>query len=961
MRRSASLSTALILLCTLILAACGSSSSSGGGEGDVLDETTDTVSPDGADKPDADVGQDESEPPFVPVSIDTIVDPASVTAGDVATVFCQAADADGQQEQVLGALAADPGDGVTLEAGADTHEVTATLAGAVALTCSLELDDGTVLTDDSPGTLQVTAGAPAQVVATLGEDEIPAGGSTTVACELLDAFGNVTTGGATTIDAPDEVTVGASGVTTTVAGEWEIACVAAEADVEQVPATLTVTPLAPIDYELYFSPEKDHYEVGKKATVKARGVDEYGNPAGDVEVTDVSVTPVEGLEDLGNHKYEFTAEGVYVFTGTPAGADGARERLAVVDGSGPLIDVTTPERGATLAGAPEISVSGVVTDAVSAVSGLDLNGLELDVAADGSWTTTLIATHGQNYLVFTATDEWGNERVSRRAFQYSTGYYAYDTPFPEDSLVHEAIVAFLGAALFYDEADPANPATLTAIASTLFADIDLGGFIPNPAVEAQQIVFCAYDVVVENITWGEPELMIKPIDGGLHMYIIIPDFAADFSLHQSGGGICLLDGLAGTVLADSVTLVTTLDIKLDPNKLPVVQMLNTSVDIQNLMIDGDGFGGDVLAILLGVFNDLFTGIIEGVFSNLIEEQVAGLLQDGLRMLVLDETFTFDLPLGEGIPVELQVLTSYDDLSFTPQGGLLGVAGTIRAGQGTERAPLGAIQRDGCLGAEPAVGYQPDKDQPIEAAVYDDLLNEALFAIFWQGVLDLVITAEDLAAMNVDISQYGIADLSVDTQALMAPIIEGCAGARQVQLGDFFIHASFDFQGKPVDLDLYLFVQTAIDIELQEVDGIQKVGITIHPFEVFDAEISRINNEWFNKEGVFENLIGGLLKQVLEDQLADADLAFEIPAIGLGGLVEGLPLDLGLAFLFAEIGYEHGYTTLKGVASLAEVDPEAGGGLNCSASPATGGGALTPSILLLMAAIGLALVARRVRA
>jgi len=46
-----------------------------------------------------------------------------------------------------------------------------------------------------------------------------------------------------------------------------------------------------------------------------------------------------------------------------------------------------------------------------------------------------------------------------------------------------------------------------------------------------------------------------------------------------------------------------------------------------------------------------------------------------------------------------------------------------------------------------------------------------------------------------------------------------------------------------------------------------------------------------------------LKQVLEGQLADADLSFAIPSFALGGLMQGLPADLGLTIDVSYIGYD----------------------------------------------------------
>jgi len=686
--------------------------------------------------------------------------------------------------------------------------------------------------------------------------------------------------------------------------------------------------------------------------------------SGDLALVEVTAAPAEGLQDEGNQKYTFLTEGTFTFSGTVNGEQAFTDSLEVTcDGTGPAIAVTFPERGQTFDTSALLVAGGTIADPISGVASFTMSGSPVPVADDGTWSLPIPPVHGQNYLLFEAQDACNNKSKTMRAFHYSSGYTNMETAFPEDSMVHDGLTVFLGDDLFYDD-DPTNTATLSAIAKTILGDLDLGAFLPNPAAEFALWPCDAYGLNISNITYDNVDLMLNPVDGGLHLNLVITTFAADFEL-TGNGGVCLLAGTAGTFKADKVTLLSTILISLDASKMPVVEMAQPTVDIQNLTIEGSSIGGQLLAALINPIKNLLTGILSGVVENLLKDQVTGLLQDALSALVMDMPIAFDLPVGAGIPLELRLLTAYDALQFSPDGGLLSVAGTIRSEKKIDRTVLGAIRRDGCLGQEPGGAYTPVKDAPVEAAIYDDLLNQAVYSLWANSALTLTISEADFAAMDLDLSQYGIKNMAVATNALIPPVIEGCAAGddgkqkRLVQLGDLFVHATFEMTGKPVDITMYLYAQTSLsfDTKTDEETGGKKLAILIGAFDLFTAEIVALNDEWKGKESVFENLIGGILKQVLEDQLADADLSFAIPSFALGSLAEGLPLDQGLTIDIQSLDYAKGHTIVKAAPVIVAVDPNAeGGGLGCAV-----GSRPAPLAGLLALASLLALLAARRRA
>jgi hypothetical protein len=341
---------------------------------------------------------------------------------------------------------------------------------------------------------------------------------------------------------------------------------------------------------------------------------------------------------------------------------------------------------------------------------------------------------------------------------------------------------------------------------------------------------CTYDVYVEDILLGDVSIELRPVDGGLHVLFVVTDFSLYFELDKTDGIACVF-GVKGTALADKITLVADILISLDAAKQPLVTMGEPTMDIENLTIDGDNLGGSLLGTLVTLFEGLISGLLQGIVEDLLKDQLVDLLQQGLSALIFDMPLEFDLPLGEGIPIALQLITAYDTLAFAPDGGTISLASTIRAEKKIDLEGLGAIERAGCLGQESGLGYQPVKDMPIEAALFDDMLNQAFYSTWLNGLLHLDMTEKDFVTMDLDLSQYGIANMALDTAALLPPIIESCAtdGKRMVQMGDFMLHTTFEMTGKPVDLMLYMYIEIEIGIGMLEVDGVKKIAITIPPF------------------------------------------------------------------------------------------------------------------------------------
>jgi hypothetical protein len=782
--------------------------------------------------------------------------------------------------------------------------------------------DGNGLPGDSSEAL------PLRVVATLAKKQVVAGETTTVTCAVEGEGGEALAGFETGVEAPEGVTVTGYTVSATVAGEYEITCVVNKfPDIDKVPDTLAVVAAAGVKVELYADPEKDHYIAKDKVKILGRGFDAYGNLTGDVPLAEVSVAPQQGVDTKKENGFVFQLDGHYTFTGSALADPAWSDTLdVVVDGTGPVLTIETPEHGTMLDPSTQIVASGTAVDATSAVASVDVNGEVAGLGDDGSFSLVVVPEHGQNFLLFTATDTWGNATTGARAYQFSSTYMTMDTPGPNETLVPGAVVLYLRRDLFYDDANPGNPSTLSGIVKMLFTGDLLSSLIPNPAADFQ-LWPCdgdkQYNLVISNVKTDPPSVVLAPVVGGLALDLAIQNFSADFDLQGSGNFLeCPLGGTKGTIMAQTITSHLEIQIFIGADGQPAVTVADPTTEIAGLSIQGQSIGGVLLQLLMGLVQDLVANAIETVVKGMIQDQLTQALQDGLAFLANPIEIPFDLPIGAGIPVLIVLYPSMQQLQFAPEGAYIELAATIRSEKKIDLVPRGAIRRDGCLGTESTGTYAPVKDAPVEAALYDDVLNQALFSVWYNGALSIDLTAEDMAAMNVDLSGYGITNFSASIRAKLPPILEGCGTgpSRLLQAGDLYLHAIFDMLGKPVDAEVYLYAEAEAVIQPGEKDGKKAISIVVSPLNLWFADLVSINEEWKGNESMFSDLLNTTVKKLIEDAVTKEPLSFELPAFALSSLAEGLPEDQGISVDITALLYEMGYTIIKGAPAIVAVEP-----------------------------------------
>ena len=131
----------LLVACAALLVACGG-------------EDTDVAESANIDAVGSDSGGGQQKPPGPPDSVDTVVEPTSIRAGESVTVRCTAADADGQEVEVERfEIGTEPVEGVSL----DGDSLVFKQAGTYEVRCAIP-DGGP--SDLEPAVVEVLPGPP---------------------------------------------------------------------------------------------------------------------------------------------------------------------------------------------------------------------------------------------------------------------------------------------------------------------------------------------------------------------------------------------------------------------------------------------------------------------------------------------------------------------------------------------------------------------------------------------------------------------------------------------------------------------------------------------------------------------------------------------------------------------------------------------------------------------------------
>jgi hypothetical protein len=822
-----------------------------------------------------------------PTTIDTVVDPTTAEAGADVAVQCVGKDADGKGIEIDAKVVVQPA-ATQVTGEGDAFTLVATAAGNYQVACASL--DGTV-SDPTPVTLTIVPGPVAKVKTELADDTIVAGGSTTATCTAYDAHGNTVAGVSLYVGVPEDsgLTVAGGTVTGTKAGLWDVTCTPTEASAAELEAAaLTVEAGEAAGLTLFLIPAKAAYRVGEVVKVGFNLVDGYGNKVPGGEITQPVVDPDEGMELTTTGGYKFLREGSWVFSACVVGQPEWCDDLeAWCDGTAPELVIDFPERGATLDGSRRIYVTGHVSDTVSAVGALTINGAAVPIDANGAFSHPVDANLGMNLIEAVAADTFGNTHRTVQSFLFSFDWHPQNTGIPAESAVANAVRAYLDDKLFYN-ADASDEGTLSAILEMVVKELDIATLLPSPVTQFEYGMIgttCGYDLYIPKLTYGEPNVKVSTVEGGLNIVIEIPQFYVELDMKRFSGNWQCLGDQKGNATADKVKVTIRVAIAVDPatKQFNISTVGGTLVEMENLKLNLDSF-----------FLDLVASILTGTIEDVLRDQVAGLLTDQINGL--DDTINealaepIEIPIGPLLPDSSQVvlrLTLVPEVSeFKPDGGRLELSMAVTSDRTIDRQILGSMGRAGCLAGQPE-DFQFNVTDPakMQIAAHEDVISELLFAFWNNGGLNLHVTGATLAEMGTDLSTYGITDLDLTTYALIPPVVTSCNpdDTLTIQVGDLYLETAMGLFGRPTDVHFFLFLE--VQAVLSVVDDPEKgraLSIQVLPPTLKDMDIVYANDEWAGEEDSFKDLILNGLLDVVFNELKDP-FVVAIPAFNLKDL------------------------------------------------------------------------------
>lgn len=801
------------------------------------------------------------------------------TAGDAVPYTLLVLDSDGAEvEPVRWSLSSDSEAGLLW----GPSSLSPTIAAAHSLSFEVEIldDTGAAVTLSTDASITVSPAAAYDLDLALSDASTGAGDDLTWSVSAIDQYGNTVdaSSASVTVDSVD-VTVDAGTLWSTVPGTYlATASLDALEDVE----LFVVTPGSPVSASLTFNTDVERYET---VSAGIEILDAYNNPTADPWTLTVSG---DGVTSLSYQNVTFFDEGWYIVT---LKVDGTSLSDAVgpflIDSSGPVLDILSPERGAWVEGS-SVTVSGTVVDDWAMDVLLTVDGRPVTPSTDGSFSTVLDADLGIRVISSSATDSDNNTSSDIRAALVGD-FLGYGDPLPDGIQVR----LNQGSGGFD---------TLEALGEGLVSATDLDALIPSPvfsdsSTRTYDPCFGVFGGCSVTVTWysvalyarnpsiGATSLDIGPrSDGTLQITAVVEDPAVDWSASGTLAGIGYSG--SGDITADDITVIMTVTPSVSSGQI-ALRIDSVSASSTNFDFNFNGFSW--LESVLSFFGFDVDSTIKGYLVDAIEDavydEVPPLLEDALQDLELsfdidlfDNRYTIEA-IPEAIDVDSVGLTLALETVVEPEI-------WARTGYG-----LGSL-----YGAYSSPAWSSSPGASI--AISDDFINQVLYAMWGGGLLDMTVDSSELGLDPADLAFIlgDVESLVVSVDPLLPPVVvPGSSGnLLDLQLGD--LHLMLTADGATF-IEVYVSAVTDLDVS---VDGDETLSAELGSdlklyFDVVYPESNTTGAS--DTEALLEALVP-LLLPTLTDALGE----IEIPSIQ-GFTLSGISIDTG--------GAEGGYLELGG--------------------------------------------------
>ncbi|MFO0725820.1 MAG: hypothetical protein U1E65_18700 [Myxococcota bacterium] len=791
------------------------------------------------------------------------VAPGTIAVGESASVHCFAEDAYGNlRSGDVATITSGPGQG-TMVLG---DQVRGTTPGDYEVRCAL----GNLASEPAP--LHVVNGTPVSLSASLDRYEVRAGEYVTVYCLALDVGGNRVPVNAEIHSDLVPASTDATGIVPAVAAPHHLTCVLPDVNLSSDPVELTVRPGLPAEiHVLGVLPAAPVYARNTQVELTVRMLDHWMN---EVPAATVGVTAVPAIAALsagsgkailiGNGSIDLVAT---VTSPTYDNATVADTTTVMVDGSPPEIVVDFPSRAEIVTAAPgaPLTIRGHVTDALTSVSSLAINGNMVAVGAGGAFTATMNTAWGINLIEATAVDAVGNTRALAQSFELASRYRRASAANVAAGRISDGIMAHLGAITFDDNAPDVDD--LATIARLAIERIDVRSLIPSPVTNFHSDCSIPFiDITgdlrlyVDNVRFASPDFDINPIPGGLHLRAEIRN--VDVDLHTSGDVCEIGMGLSGSAHADRIVVVGDLSINASGGNVTAF-MSSRNIQIDGLSIDLDLPGIIDWAVdgIINLFSGAISNELESAFGDVIASEVPPVIEQFLESIDLATGFNLPAPLNLRLGVDARL----GSLAFNAGGGTTGEDTTIFTTGTIRPEPPGGILQE--TRAAPSF----DNSRALGVAISYDLANQALYSLWYGG--GMVFDLDQSLFPN---QLPGGVQAQAAVRAMLPPLIHRSSDPSfplELQAGD--LELNVDLSGIPNFPNIMAVIHATVKATAAaSIDAQGQIQLALGP----NPEITLD----------FETPLDGIIDLVGFTQTLETTLSALLPQL-VGHVLRGIPL------------------------------------------------------------------------
>jgi hypothetical protein len=563
------------------------------------------------------------------------------------------------------------------------------------------------------------------------------------------------------------------------------------------------------------------------------------------------------------------------------------------------LEISSPARGATLDGAPTVTVQGKV---IGKASGLTLNGAALTVAADGSFSSTVQAVYGMNVLILAGKDEQGTAQKLVQSFYYSTRWLKSNPGAPKAALLDNAVQGWLGAAVFDSGGARID---IAEVIERKLKSINVAALVPS-SQRINNVIGCDYvDITISNVSVGPATVSLTTSAAGLKVKVRYANLRADVKGKLSGkwyNPACLIS-VKGTVKASAVEVTTTIQTSVSKGKLSATAK-QTAAKVHGFDIKISGIWGFLTNWLVNRFEGDLARDLETMVTGEINKQVGPALAGGIGGLAFDEVL--EVPSLVGNPATSVTLVSQlSALTFEQGGARYALEGTAVAQPLVTHPSLGSM---GYACGASGFSFSDRSTYPMQLAISDDLINQLLYSFHRGGLLNLSLSKQEASELLGSIAGAGITDLQASLDALLPPVINTCKqGGPVLQIGDLRATLDFKLLGQPVQMEVHVALEAPLAVEAKG----DRLKLSVSKPTLLEIESKDLTAGGSKVFKAVRLLLDVQLVPKLTDLLNDKSISVPIPKLDLQQMDPTLGAGATVQLKVSTIVQRAGYTVAQG--------------------------------------------------